>query len=141
MKALIVACALAAWRRAACTKKDPSAAAAAAQTEASLFAVPPNQLPHLKIVEVSRTLWSSTVRTTGTVDWDADHTTQAITQVSGPISKLLVDFGRGSTAEQPLLYVSSPDVATRFRLTRRRAITSTIPSERWIEARIFWITK
>ena len=52
------------------------------------------------------------VRTTGTVDWDADHTTQAITQVNGPISKLLVDLGSRVIANQPLLYVSSPDVAT-----------------------------
>ena len=49
--------------------------------------------------------------TTGTVDWDADHTTQAITQVNGPISRLLVDTGTPVTADQPLLYVASPDVA------------------------------
>ena len=54
----------------------------------------------------------STVHTTGTVDWDADHTTQAITQVNGPISRFLVDTGTPVTANQPLLYVSSPDVAT-----------------------------
>jgi cobalt-zinc-cadmium efflux system membrane fusion protein len=45
------------------------------------------------------------------VDWDADHTTQAITQVNGPITKLLVDLGTRVTVNQPLLYVSSPDVA------------------------------
>jgi cobalt-zinc-cadmium efflux system membrane fusion protein len=80
--------------------------------EAALFQVPPNQLEHLKIVEVKKAVWSSTVHTTGTVDWDADHTTQAITQVDGPISKLLVDTGATVAANQPLLYVSSPDVAT-----------------------------
>jgi membrane fusion protein, heavy metal efflux system len=93
-------------------KKETVAAAAASQTEAALFQVPANQLPHLKIVEVHKVVWSSIVRTTGTVDWDADHTTQAITQVNGPISKLLVDFGSKVAADQPLLYVSSPDVAT-----------------------------
>jgi cobalt-zinc-cadmium efflux system membrane fusion protein len=45
------------------------------------------------------------------VDWDNDQTTQAITQVSGPISRLLVDTGARVTANQPLLYVSSPDVS------------------------------
>jgi cobalt-zinc-cadmium efflux system membrane fusion protein len=93
------------------SKKTPVAAAAAATNEAALFEVPPNQLPQLKIVEVRRTSWSSTVRTTGTVDWDQDHTTQAITQVNGPISRLLVDNGSKVTVDQPLLYVSSPDVA------------------------------
>ena len=54
---------------------------------------------------------NSLVRTTGTVDWDANHTTQAITQVNGPIARLLVDTGTAVTANQPLLYVSSPDVS------------------------------
>jgi cobalt-zinc-cadmium efflux system membrane fusion protein len=83
----------------------------AAQAGASFFQVPQNQLEHLKIVEAHKAVWSPAVRTTGTVDWDADHTTQAITQVNGPISRLLVDTGAVVTADQPLLYVSSPDVA------------------------------
>jgi membrane fusion protein, heavy metal efflux system len=93
-------------------KKAPLAATAAQSDEAALFEVPKKQLPNLKIVEVRSRAWSTVVRTTGTVDWDADHTTQAITQVNGPISKLLVDLGSRVTANQPLLYVSSPDVAT-----------------------------
>src|SRR5579863_8142185 len=84
----------------------------AAQVGANLFQVPQNQMDHLKIVEVHKAQWSPVVRTTGTVDWDADQTTQAITQVSGPISRLLVDTGAIVAADQPLLYVSSPDVAT-----------------------------
>jgi membrane fusion protein, heavy metal efflux system len=91
--------------------------------EASLFQVPQNQLEHLKIVTVRRAVWSPAVRTTGTVDWDADHTTQAITQVSGPIARLLVDTGAVVAADQPLLYVSSPDVAsavTAYKKARNR---------------------
>jgi len=95
-----------------CTKTNPVAAAVPSTDEAALFEVPQKQLPQLKIVEVQKTSWSTTVRTTGTVDWDQDHTTQAITQVNGPISRLLVDNGTRVTANQPLLYVSSPDVAT-----------------------------
>ena len=89
-----------------------AAADASAGDEAALFQVPQNQLGQLKIAEVKKEVWSTTVRTTGTVDWDADHTTQAITQVNGPISRLLVDTGARVTVNQPLLYVSSPDVAT-----------------------------
>jgi membrane fusion protein, heavy metal efflux system len=92
-------------------KKAPPATAAAQADEAALFEVPQKQLPQLKIAEVRKSSWSTVVRTTGTVDWDQDHTTQAITQVNGPISKLLVDLGSRVTAGQPLLYVSSPDVA------------------------------
>jgi cobalt-zinc-cadmium efflux system membrane fusion protein len=93
-------------------KKVAPASASPQAEEAALFEVPQKQLPHLKIVDARKASWSTVVRTTGTVDWDADHTTQAITQVNGPISKLLVDLGSRVTAGQPLLYVSSPDVAT-----------------------------
>ena len=100
--------------------RTPRVAAAAASTdEAALFEVRQNQLPQLKIVAVRKTSWSSTVRTTGTVDWDADHTTQAITQVNGPISRLLVDDGARVAVNQPLLYVSSPDVASAISTYRK----------------------
>jgi cobalt-zinc-cadmium efflux system membrane fusion protein len=101
------------------SRKTPVAAAAAETDEAALFDVPQKQLPQLKIVGVRKTSWSSTVRTTGTVDWDADHTTQAITQVNGPISRLLVDLGTPVVVNQPLLYVSSPDVATAIATYRK----------------------
>ena len=97
----------------------PDAQAAAQTGEASLFQVTPDQMAHLKVVEVRKAVWSSTVHTTGTVDWDADHTTQAITQVSGPISRLLVDLGTPVTVNQPLLYVSSPDVANAISTYRK----------------------
>ncbi len=107
-----------------CSTSKPAAVQAAdsstaAEQEASLFQVPQNQLGHLKIVEVRKAAWSATVHTTGTVDWDADHTTQAITQVSGPISRLLVDTGTPVAVNQPLLYVSSPDVANAIATYRK----------------------
>jgi cobalt-zinc-cadmium efflux system membrane fusion protein len=87
------------------------------------FVVPQDQLARLKIAPVQRTTWSIAINTTGTVDWDADHTTQAITQVNGPISRILVDTGARVQANDPLLYVSSPDVAnaiTAYRKARNR---------------------
>jgi cobalt-zinc-cadmium efflux system membrane fusion protein len=77
----------------------------------TLFTVSQQQLPHLRISPVQKTAWRISVQTTGTVDWDADHTTQAITQVSGPISRILVDNGSHVKAGDPLLYVASPDIA------------------------------
>ncbi len=82
-----------------------------APPQATLFTVPADQLARLKVVPVETTTWMITVRTTGTVDWDADRTTQAITQVSGPISRILVDTGAVVQKSDPLLFVSSPDVA------------------------------
>ncbi len=65
------------------------------------------------------TNWQVAVHTTGTVDWDADHTTQAITQVNGPISRILVDLGTPVKKDEPLLYVSSPDVANAIAAYRK----------------------
>jgi len=104
------------------TSKQTSAPAAdlsAQAQEAALFQVPANQIDQLKIVDVRKVVWSTTVHTTGTVDWDADHTTQAITQVNGPISRLLVDTGTPVAADQALLYVSSPDVANAVSAYRK----------------------
>ncbi|HEY3742280.1 MAG TPA: efflux RND transporter periplasmic adaptor subunit [Bryobacteraceae bacterium] len=96
-----------------CNKAKSSAEASteAAALKPGLFAVTKDQIAHLKVATVQRSNWSISVRTTGTVDWDADHTTQAITQVTGPISRILVDTGAVVKAGDPLLYVSSPDVA------------------------------
>jgi cobalt-zinc-cadmium efflux system membrane fusion protein len=94
------------------SKSAENSASSEGQTvQPGLFTVPREQLPHLRIVPVKTTTWSIAIHTTGTVDWDADHTTQAITQVNGPISRILVDTGARVKAGDPLLYVSSPDVA------------------------------
>lgn len=93
--------------------KTPAGTASAdsAVPQAALFTVPSDQLARLKVVPAETATWRITVRTTGTVDWDADRTTQAITQVSGPISRILVDTGAVVQKGDPLLFVSSPDVA------------------------------
>jgi cobalt-zinc-cadmium efflux system membrane fusion protein len=101
--------------------------------EPALFTVPPNQLEHLRIVAVESTNWSIDIHTTGTVDWDVNHTTQAITQVSGPISKILVDTGAFVKAGQPLLYVSSPDIGSAiatYRKAKNRLNLAKITLER-----------
>jgi cobalt-zinc-cadmium efflux system membrane fusion protein len=84
-----------------------------------LFTVPREQLAHLRIVPVATSNWAIAIHTTGTVDFDADHTTQAITQVNGPISRILVDTGVRVKAGEPLLYVSSPDVANAISTYRK----------------------
>jgi cobalt-zinc-cadmium efflux system membrane fusion protein len=88
-----------------------------------MFTLTAEQLSHLKTAVVGKTTWAVSVHTTGTVDWDADHTTQAITQVNGPISRILVDNGNAVKQGDPLLYVASPDVAaavSSYRKARNR---------------------
>jgi cobalt-zinc-cadmium efflux system membrane fusion protein len=97
----------------------PAPAAAGASTQAAYFTVPADQLPHLKIAPVREDTWSADVRTTGTVDWDNDHTTQAITQVSGPIVRIVADTGTRVKAGDPLLYVASGDMTNAVSVYRK----------------------
>jgi multidrug efflux pump subunit AcrA (membrane-fusion protein) len=92
-------------------KTEGKPAEEAASVKPALFEVPQDQMAHLKVVPVESRTWQVAVHTTGTVDWDADHTTQAITQVNGPITRIMVDTGNKVKEGEPLLYVSSPDVA------------------------------
>jgi membrane fusion protein, heavy metal efflux system len=75
------------------------------------FTVPVSQLSHLKISRVENSSWPVVLQTTGTVDFDADHTTPVITQVGGPIARLVADLGTRVKPGDPLLYVSSPDLS------------------------------
>ena len=81
--------------------------------------MPADQLAHLTIAPARAATWSTTVRTTGTVDWDNDHTTQAITQVSGPITRILVDTGTRVKAGDPLLAVASADITNAVSAYRK----------------------
>jgi membrane fusion protein, heavy metal efflux system len=107
------------------SKTEESASAQEAGVQPGLFEVPADQLAHLKITPVGRASWGVAIHTTGTVDWDQDHTTQAITQVNGPITRILVDVGTPVQKDAPLLYVSSPDVANAiatYRKARNREV-------------------
>jgi len=110
----------------AASTDSPAAKAAAAApardvagSRATLFSVSPEQLSHLQVAPVARTTWTTIVRTTGTVDWDNEHTTQAITQVSGPIVRIVADAGAHVKAGDPLLYVASPDVTNALAAYRK----------------------
>jgi cobalt-zinc-cadmium efflux system membrane fusion protein len=96
-------------------KTDPDAN----QPAAAFFAVASNQLPRLRIVPARVTSFPISVHTTGTVDWDANHTTPAITQVSGPVSRILTDTGAKVKTGDPLLYISSPDASNAITTYRK----------------------
>jgi cobalt-zinc-cadmium efflux system membrane fusion protein len=98
---------------------DQKAASAPAADKPGYFVVPAAQLAHVEVVPVAKTSWSNTLHTTGTVDWDNDHTVPAITQVSGPITRIAVDAGATVKAGDPLLYVSSPDISNAVSTYRK----------------------
>jgi cobalt-zinc-cadmium efflux system membrane fusion protein len=110
---------------AACGRGTPEptpaakAAAAAPAAGAAYLTVPEEQLAHIQVAPVRTAAFATVIKTTGTVDWDNDHTSQAITQVSGPITRILYDTGVHVTAGQPLLYVASPDISGAFSTYRK----------------------
>jgi cobalt-zinc-cadmium efflux system membrane fusion protein len=87
---------------------------AAARDKAQLFTVPQAQLAHIQIVTVVPTSINRTLRLTGSVAFNAFTTTPVITQVSGPISRIIVAPGQQVHRGQPLLYVASPDYSQLF---------------------------
>ncbi len=70
------------------------------------------------------------------MDWDADHTTQAITQVSGPISRILVDLGSHVNKGDPLLYVAIPDVANAISTYKKARNRETLAQQAMNRAKI-----
>jgi cobalt-zinc-cadmium efflux system membrane fusion protein len=82
---------------------------AAKSDKAQLFTVPKEQASHIQVVTVQPTTWPRILRLTGTVAYNSFQTTPVISQVSGPVSRIMVSPGQVVKKGQPMLYVSSPD--------------------------------
>src|SRR6185312_5765976 len=74
-----------------------------------LFTIPQEQMAHVQVVTVEPTTIRRTLRLTGAVAYNAFNTTPVITQVGGPVSRILVVPGQHVKQGQPMLDVSSPD--------------------------------
>jgi len=85
-----------------------------AASKAELFSLPADQMAHVQIYTVAARPLERTLRLTGAVAYNGYTTTPVITQVGGPVSRIVVTPGEHVTAGQPLLYVASPD----YSLTR-----------------------
>ena len=79
------------------------------QATAELFSLPPEQMSHIQIVTVAPAPLVRTLRLTGSVDYNAFKTTPVISQVGGPVSRIVVAPGEHVEAHQPMLYIASPD--------------------------------
>lgn len=109
----MVAAALAA---AGCHQTEAARAAATgnagtAAPAASLFSVPTDQMSHVQVVKAARTNWTRVLRLTGNVDYNQFATTPVLSQVSGPVARILVVPGEQVAQGQPLLEIASPDFA------------------------------
>jgi membrane fusion protein, heavy metal efflux system len=74
-----------------------------------LFTIPQNQMSHVQLLTVQPTTLTRTLRLTGAVAYNSFRTTPVITQVSGPVSRVVVVPGQKVTQGEPMLYVASPD--------------------------------
>jgi len=74
-----------------------------------LFTIPEDQMAHVQVVTVQPQKLTRTLRLTGAVEYNAFKTTPVITQVGGPVSRILVVPGQHVREGEPMLEVSSPD--------------------------------
>jgi len=95
---------------AGCSSGDTSRAnEKGASDKGQLFTVPKDQLAHIQIVTVQPASMPRILRLNGTVAYNSFLTTPVISQVSGPVSRIIVSPGQQVKKGQPMLYVSSPD--------------------------------
>jgi cobalt-zinc-cadmium efflux system membrane fusion protein len=114
-----LALALVSLALASCSRRSADAAAASApssttetsESQARLFTVPQDQMAHVQVVPVQAVKLTRVLRLTGAVAYNSFETTPVITQVGGPVARILVFPGQEVGADQPMLYVSSPDYA------------------------------
>jgi membrane fusion protein, heavy metal efflux system len=79
-----------------------------------LFTIPQNQMSHVQVVTVEPVKLPRVLRLTGTVAYNAFNTVPVITQVGGPVSRILVVPGERVKKGQSLLEVSSPDYSLLY---------------------------
>jgi cobalt-zinc-cadmium efflux system membrane fusion protein len=92
---------------------DHAGSSASANTknpnDAELFTIPPEQMSHVQVVKVQPTTLTRELRLTGAVAYNAFRTTPVISQVSGPVNRVVVVPGQHVKQGEPMLYVASPD--------------------------------
>jgi cobalt-zinc-cadmium efflux system membrane fusion protein len=80
-----------------------------AESKAELFTLPGDQMGHIQVYTVTPATLARTLRLSGAVAYNSFLTTPVISQVGGPVSRVVVTPGVHVQAGQPLLYVASPD--------------------------------
>ncbi len=98
--------------KAPATEKMTSYASSDTGPRPELFTVPPDQMAHVQVQPVEAVPLPRLLRLPGTVAYNAFRTTPVITQVNGPIVRILAAPGQKVRSGDTLAFVSSPDYAT-----------------------------
>jgi cobalt-zinc-cadmium efflux system membrane fusion protein len=99
-----------------------------------LFTIPQDQMSHVQVVTVEPTTLKRTLRLTGAVAYNAFNTTPVITQVGGPVSRILVVPGEHVKNGQPMLEVSSPDYSQLLGAYLKAADSSRLTGKNYSRA-------
>jgi cobalt-zinc-cadmium efflux system membrane fusion protein len=126
----------------ACSSKDRESAdqmtsfsaKAAASATPQLFTIPEDQMGHVQVVTVQPATLTRTLRLTGAVAYNAFKTTPVITQVGGPVTRILVVPGEHVTSGQPMLEVSSPDYSQLLDAYLKAADSSRLAEQNYARA-------
>ena len=110
---------------AACSSPRHDAADSTARKTgaAASLALTPEQRQRINVTTVQPEPFRPTVEATGTVVFNGDRSTQVLSPVSGPVTRVLVKPGATVSKGTPLAYVSSPDFAEGV-ATYRKAQTA-----------------
>jgi cobalt-zinc-cadmium efflux system membrane fusion protein len=116
---------------AGCSREQAKTNDAAANTasQASLFAVPADQMGHVQLYTVEPTKLHRVLRLPGAVAYNAFKTTPVISAIGGPVARIAVAPGVHVTRGQPMLYVSSPDFS-QLRATYLKAATTAAVADK-----------
>jgi cobalt-zinc-cadmium efflux system membrane fusion protein len=93
----------------ACDSDSAANSSAKNSNRAELFTIPQDQMSHVQVLTVQPTTLTRSLRLTGAVAYNSFRTTPVITQVSGPVSRVVVVPGQRVKQGEPMLYVASPD--------------------------------
>jgi cobalt-zinc-cadmium efflux system membrane fusion protein len=99
-----------------------------------LFTIPQDQMSHVQVVTVQPVTLKRTLRLTGAVAYNAFKTTPVISQVGGPVSRILVVPGEHVKEGQAMLDVSSPDYSQLLDAYLKAADSQRLASKNYSRA-------
>jgi cobalt-zinc-cadmium efflux system membrane fusion protein len=109
-------------------------AAASKNATPELFTIPEAQLSHVQVVTIRPTKVDRILRLSGNVAFNQFRTTPVITQVGGPVTRILVLPGAQVQQGQPLLTVSSPDYAQQRAAYLKARDTFRVADKNYVRA-------
>jgi cobalt-zinc-cadmium efflux system membrane fusion protein len=99
-----------------------------------LFTIPQDQMSHVQVVTVEPVTLKRTLRLTGSVAYNAFKTTPVISQVGGPVSRILAVPGEHVKEGQAMLDVSSPDYSQLLDAYLKAADSQRLASKNYSRA-------